>query len=572
MMERFLERVASSQYKDNFIIKGGMLVTAMVGVALRSTMDIDTSIKNQNLSAEDARRIVDEIKDIDLGDGVTFEVKEVSNIMDEMEYPGIRFTMNAVMGKLVTPMKIDISTGDVITPRAIEYKYKLLLDNRSINLWSYNLETILAEKLQTVLARGLLNTRMRDFYDIKTLLSIYEQDIDADVLKKAFERFEKDEAYDNFIKENAYWLDDYSLYMAIKDSKGGISWNEWEEALKNREEAALENAREELAEKIDFYKFQQYEFDKQWSQLHAYANEQGIQIVGDIPIYVAFDGADTWASPELFQFDEENNPVAVAGCPPDDFSATGQLWGNPLYNWEYHKKTEYDWWIKRIRHCLKLYDVVRIDHFRGFDEYYSIPYGNETAVDGTWMPGPGMDLFRTIEEKLGKLNIIAEDLGFLTESVLQMLSDSGFPGMKVIQFAFDPNGGSAYLPHNYPENSVVYTGTHDNDTTRGWYHSTDKATRDFAKEYMNAQRLDEDDLAWDFIRLAMSSKANLCVTPMQDLLNLDGKARINVPSTLGGNWTWRMEKGQFDEETVKRLKRMTWLYERLPGEVEKKIK
>ena len=348
------------------------------------------------------------------------------------------------------------------------------------------------------------------------------------VLKKAFERFEKDEAYDNFIKENAYWLDDYSLYMAIKDSKGGISWNEWEEALKNREEAALENAREELA--------------------------------------------DTWANPKLFQFDEENNPVAVAGCPPDDFSATGQLWGNPLYNWEYHKKTEYDWWIKRIRHCLKLYDVVRIDHFRGFDEYYSIPYGNKTAVDGTWMPGPGMDLFRTIEEKLGKLNIIAEDLGFLTESVLQMLSDSGFPGMKVIQFAFDPNGGSAYLPHNYPENSVVYTGTHDNDTTRGWYHSTDKATRDFAKEYMNAQRLDEDDLAWDFIRLAMSSKANLCVTPMQDLLNLDGKARINVPSTLGGNWTWRMEKGQFDEETVKRLKRMTWLYERLPREVEKKIK
>ena len=378
--------------------------------------------------------------------------------------------------------------------------------------------------------------------------------------------------YQKFLTENAYWLDDYSLYMAIKDSKGGISWNEWEEALKNREEAALENAREELAEEIDFYKFQQYEFDKQWSQLHAYANEQGIQIVGDIPIYVAFDGADTWASPELFQFDEENNPVAVAGCPPDDFSATGQLWGNPLYNWEYHKKTEYDWWIKRIRHCLKLYDVVRIDHFRGFDEYYSIPYGNKTAVDGTWMPGPGMDLFRTIEEKLGKLNIIAEDLGFLTESVLQMLSDSGFPGMKVIQFAFDPNGGSAYLPHNYPENSVVYTGTHDNDTTRGWYHSTDKATRDFAKEYMNAQRLDEDDLAWDFIRLAMSSKANLCVTPMQDLLNLDGKARINVPSTLGGNWTWRMEKGQFDEETVKRLKRMTWLYERFPREVEKKIK
>ena len=428
--------------------------------------------------------------------------------------------------------------------------------------------------LETLVKEGLLTKKECKEYDFgdKAEIIDYEKIYYSrfKVLKKAFERFEKDEVYDNFVKENAHWLDDYSLYMAIKDSKGGISWNEWEDALKNREETALENARKELVEEIDFYKFQQYEFNKQWSELHTYANGQGIQIIGDIPIYVAFDSADTWASPELFQFDEENNPVAVAGCPPDDFSATGQLWGNPLYNWEYHKKTEYNWWIKRIRHCLKLYDVVRIDHFRGFDEYYSIPYGNETAVDGTWMPGPGMDLFRTIEEKLGKLNIIAEDLGFLTESVLQMLSDSGFPGMKVVQFAFDPNGGSAYLPHNYPENSVVYTGTHDNDTTRGWYHSTDKVIRDFAKEYMNAQRLDEDDLAWDFIRLAMSSIASLCITPMQDLLNLDGKARINVPSTLGGNWTWRMEKGKFDEKTVERLKRMTWLYERLP-EKENKV-
>ena len=430
--------------------------------------------------------------------------------------------------------------------------------------------------LETLVKEGLLTKKECKEYDFgdKAEIIDYEKIYYSrfKVLKKAFERFEKDEVYDNFVKENAHWLDDYSLYMAIKDSKGGISWNEWEDALKNREETALENARKELVEEIDFYKFQQYEFNKQWSELHTYANGQGIQIIGDIPIYVAFDSADTWASPELFQFDEENNPVAVAGCPPDDFSATGQLWGNPLYNWEYHKKTEYNWWIKRIRHCLKLYDVVRIDHFRGFDEYYSIPYGNETAVDGAWMPGPGMDFFYTIEERLGKLNIIAEDLGFLTESVLQMLSASGFPGMKVVQFAFDSNGGSAYLPHNYPENSVVYTGTHDNETTRGWYHSTDKATRDFAKEYINTQRLDEDDLAWDFIHLAMSSIARLCITPMQDLLNLDGEARINVPSTLGGNWTWRMEKGKFDEKTVERLKRMTWLYERLPEKDEKENK
>ena len=435
--------------------------------------------------------------------------------------------------------------------------------------------------LEILIEEGLLTKEICDGYDFgdnehyvdyeKIYLSRFK------VLKIAFENAKKQglmdaPEYQKFITDNAYWLDDYALYMAVKNAFGGVCFMEWDEDIRLRKAAALRKYRKKLSDEIAFYCFQQYLFAKQWKELKTYANKKGIEIVGDIPIYVAFDSADTWANPKLFQLDREGRPIGVAGCPPDCFSETGQLWGNPLYNWEYHKKTEYDWWIKRIRHCLKLYDVVRIDHFRGFDEYYSIPYGNKTAVDGTWMPGPGMDLFRTIEEKLGKLNIIAEDLGFLTESVLQMLSDSGFPGMKVIQFAFDPNGGSAYLPHNYPENSVVYTGTHDNDTTRGWYHSTDKATRDFAKEYMNAQRLDEDDLAWDFIRLAMSSKANLCVTPMQDLLNLDGKARINVPSTLGGNWTWRMEKGQFDEETVKRLKRMTWLYERFPREVEKKIK
>ena len=421
--------------------------------------------------------------------------------------------------------------------------------------------------LKTLIKEGLLTKKeckAYDFGDQETKID-YEKIYYSrfKVLKKAFQRFKPDKEYQEFVKENEGWLEDYSLYMAIKDSKDGASWNVWEDSLKNREPEALVKAKEELKDAIDFYKFQQYEFDRQWKKLHAYANKQGIQIVGDIPIYVAFDSADAWAAPEMFQFDEENNPVAVAGCPPDAFSATGQLWGNPLYNWEYHKKTGYEWWIRRIGYCFKLYDVVRIDHFRGFDEYYAIPYGDETAVNGKWMPGPGMDLFQAVEAKLGRPNIIAEDLGFLTDSVLKMLADSGFPGMKVLQFAFDPSAESAYLPHTYPKNCVVYTGTHDNDTTRGWYHSESKATRDFAKEYMNVQRMDEDNLAWDFIRVAMGSVADLCITPMQDFLNLDGEARINMPSTLGGNWAWRMKKGQFDKETVKKMARMTKIYGRL---------
>ena len=384
------------------------------------------------------------------------------------------------------------------------------------------------------------------------------------VLEKAFERFNENEEYDRFVQNNAFWLDDYSLYMAVKDKNGGVSWNEWEEPLKNREEQALEAARRELDREIRFYKFQQYQFDRQWKKLHAYANSQGVKIIGDIPIYVAFDSADTWAAPEMFQFDENNEPTGVAGCPPDAFSATGQLWGNPLYDWEYHKNTGYEWWIRRIEYCLKLYDVVRIDHFRGFDEYYSIPYGETTAVNGSWMPGPGMELFKAVEAELGKPEIIAEDLGFLTPSVLKLLHDSGFPGMKVLQFAFDARESSNYLPHTYPENCVVYTGTHDNDTTRGWYHEVGKEARDFAKEYMCKPRLDEDSLTQDFIAMAMGSVASLCVIPIQDYLGLGSEARINIPSTLGGNWVWRLKKGQFGKEAVSEIARVTKLYGRLP--------
>ena len=429
--------------------------------------------------------------------------------------------------------------------------------------------------LKTLIKDGLLTKKECKEYDFGEK----EDEIDYEkiyrarfkVLKKAYDRFEKGKDYNDFVNENSYWLEDYALYMAIKDRNNGVSWKEWEAPLRDREESALAQAREELAEEIDFYRFQQYEFDRQWKKLRAYANAQGVKIIGDIPIYVAFDSADTWASPELFQFDENNNPTGVAGCPPDAFSATGQLWGNPLYNWEYHKETGYAWWIQRIAYCLKLYDVVRIDHFRGFDEYYAIPYGEETAVNGKWMPGPGMDLFRAIEAKLGRPEIIAEDLGFLTPSVLKLLKDSGFPGMKVLQFAFDARESSNYLPHTYPTNCVVYTGTHDNDTTRGWYHEVGKDARDFAKEYMCKPRLDEDTLTGDFIAMAMSSVADLCVIPMQDYLNLGSSARINIPSTLGGNWVWRMTKKQFSDSVVDEIARVTKLYGRMP-EAEKEEK
>ena len=385
------------------------------------------------------------------------------------------------------------------------------------------------------------------------------------VLKKAFERFEKDEAYDNFIKENAYWLDDYSLYMAIKDSKGGISWNEWEDALKNREETALENAREELAEEIDFYKFQQYEFDKQWSQLHAYANKQGIQIVGDIPIYVAMDSADAWAHPELFQLDQDNVPLAVAGCPPDGFSATGQLWGNPLYRWDYHRNTGYQWWISRMSYCFRLYDVVRIDHFRGFDEYFSIPYGDKDARGGHWEKGPGIDLFRKIEQALGWKQVIAEDLGYMTDSVRHLVYESGFPGMKVLEFAFDSRDSgcaSDYLPHNYPENCVAYTGTHDNETIVGWWKSITATERKLARDYLCDHATPEEELYKCFISLIMRSAARVCVIPMQDYMGLDNRFRMNKPSTVGMNWKWRIKKRDLTKKLQKEIHDVTLRYGR----------
>ena len=383
-----------------------------------------------------------------------------------------------------------------------------------------------------------------------------------EVLAKAFERFTPGEEYEAFVRDNAFWLEDYSLFMAVKDEYNGLPWNQWDGPIKYRDKQALQEARERLKKQCEFHQFQQYEFRRQWNALHEYANKKGIEIIGDIPIYVAFDSADTWANPELFQFDENKEPVAVAGCPPDGFSATGQLWGNPLYNWAYHKETGYEWWITRLSYTLKMYDVLRVDHFRGFDEYYSIPYKEETAQFGHWEKGPGIELFNALEKAMGPQHIIAEDLGFMTDSVRQLVQESGFPGMKVLQFAFDSREESDYLPHNYDKNCVVYTGTHDNNTIQGWYDSLDKEDKELSQRYMNNASTPRNELHYDFIRLAMASVADLCIIPIQEYLGLGQEARINLPSSLGENWKWRLKKDEITDNVISRILELSKLYGR----------
>ena len=383
------------------------------------------------------------------------------------------------------------------------------------------------------------------------------------LLRKAFQSFQEGRAshlnwdFENFCREQDAWLSDYSLFMSMKDCHEGRCWLDWPEDCRRPDPDKKAALRAELTNESRFYAFVQFLFFREWMDLKRYANEKGVRIIGDIPIYVAFDSADTWANPELFQFDENGLPTAVAGCPPDAFSATGQLWGNPLYAWDYHKKTGYDWWMKRVACCFKLYDIIRIDHFRGFDEYYAIPYGDETAENGEWMPGPGMDLFRTMKETLGDLPIIAEDLGFLTDTVRQLLKDSGYPGMKVLEFAFVAGEDSDYLPHNYDKNCVVYTGTHDNDTLQGWYQTLSEEDKEMTKEYLNNPYTPDEEVHWDFISLAMRSVADTCIIPVQDYLGLGNKARINMPSTLGSNWMWRMKKGAFTDELIKKIRKTT---------------
>ena len=387
------------------------------------------------------------------------------------------------------------------------------------------------------------------------------------ILRKAFARFSTwyPDDYYRFCYEQGWWLEDYALYMTAKGLYEGKSYLEWPEPVRSHTPEAIRQLYAEHEAEVHFWKFCQYEFSLQWTALKAYAGENGIEIMGDIPIYVALDSADAWANPGLFQLDKDNIPTAVAGVPPDGFSPTGQLWGNPLYRWEAHRATGYQWWITRLWYCFELYDVVRIDHFRGFDEYFSIPYGSETAAPGHWEKGPGIELFRAVEQALGKREIIAEDLGYMSDTVRQLVRDSGFPGMKVLEFAFDSRDtGSAsdYLPHNYPVNSVAYTGTHDNETLVSWYQTITGAERAMVRDYLFDYATPEEQLYKSMIALILRSAAATCIIPMQDWLGLDNSARINQPSTVGQNWRWRLKKPQLTKKLQKEICQLTTRYGR----------
>lgn len=381
------------------------------------------------------------------------------------------------------------------------------------------------------------------------------------LLRLAWSRFDRLEEMDAFCRENSDWLPDFALFMALKAQNDGQPWLQWEDDLKRRQPEAVWKARRQLREEIRFYSFVQYLFHKQWSALRAYANEKGISIIGDVPIYVPMDSVDVWSNPELFQMDEKLQPTAVAGCPPDAFSDDGQLWGNPLYDWKRMEKDGFLWWIRRLTAAQKLYDVVRLDHFRGFESYWSVPYGEETAKNGKWVKGPGMVFINAVKTALPNLQIIAEDLGFLTQEVLDLRDDSGFPGMKVLEFAFEPGEPSAYLPHKYIKNTVCYTGTHDNMTMRQWFETASEDAVEYATEYMHLTQ--QEGLVWGTIRTAFESVSDLCIIQMQDYLNLGGEARMNFPGTTQDNWVWRMAQGSCTDALAQRIYKLAHLYERL---------
>ena len=384
------------------------------------------------------------------------------------------------------------------------------------------------------------------------------------VLRLAYGRFTDNEALDEFCREHSDWLPDFTLFMALKNRFSGKPWYQWNRELKFRDPDAIGAAALELADEIRFFSFVQYLFYKQWNALREYAHSKNIRIIGDVPIYVPYDSVEIWKDPHLFQLNRKLDPVAVAGCPPDAFSEDGQLWGNPLYRWNVMKKDGFAWWIRRLAVAGKLYDIVRMDHFRGLEAYWSIPYGEETARGGKWVKGPGMAFVKAVKKQLPQLNMIAEDLGFLTQEVLDLRDASGYPGMKVLEFAFDSREPSDYLPHTYIPNTVCYTGTHDNMTMRQWFETASPAAVEYATEYMSLT--EAEGLVWGVVRTAFSSVSDYCVIQMQDLLDLGGEARMNFPGTLSdSNWTWRGEDDIMSDDLAKKILAMTKLYGRYCG-------
>lgn len=369
--------------------------------------------------------------------------------------------------------------------------------------------------------------------------------------------------YESFVEQNAAWLEVFAEYMAIKEHFDNLAWTEWpDEAIRRRDAASLASYREKLADKLTYHRVTQYLFFKQWLRLKAYANEHHIEIVGDMPIYVAADSADVWAQPHFFKTDAVGKPTCVAGCPPDEFSETGQLWGNPIYDWEAMDKDGYAWWIERLRESFKIYDIVRIDHFRGFESYWEVPADSDTSATGKWVKGPDYKLFAVVKEALGDLNIIAEDLGFMTDEVIELRERTGFPGMKILQFAFNPDDESIDSPHLAPNNSVMYTGTHDNNTVLGWYKDEiDDATRQYMAQYTN--RKEYETVPHAMLRTIFASVSFMAIATMQDLLELDSAARMNYPSTIGGNWTWRMTAEELNPIVEGELYSLTKTYRRM---------
>lgn len=384
-----------------------------------------------------------------------------------------------------------------------------------------------------------------------------------EILLQAFAKFGNSyllhDAYNLFVDENQSWLNDYAIFIAIKEHFGGKPWWEWPDAYRFRQPETVARFAKKHAHAISFQKFVQYVFNGQWHRVKRYANEKEISIVGDLPLYVAHDSADVWSNHEIFQFDEKRKPKFVAGVPPDYFSTTGQLWGNPLYDWKYMQEHDFAWWTKRLQASIAQYDIVRIDHFRGFEAYWAVPHGDKTAQNGKWVKAPGEKLFEAIATRLGELPIIAEDLGVITEEVEALRDDFGFPGMKILQFAFGESAENTYLPHNYSRSFVVYTGTHDNDTLKGWYDNLQPEVSQKIHDYIDSKT---GNIIQKLIRLAWSSVADMAIIPLQDLMELGSEARMNIPGTPSGNWQWRFQQQQLTHDKAAWLRHITKIYNR----------